>query len=78
MITGKSFTFINVATVLALHKKQFGYQIKPETLGFPSIWSGIKSLPFVEVCIAHINLKPSARVYENFLFYFVVAASRPK
>lgn len=49
MITGNSFTFINVAKVLALHKKQFGYQIKPETLGFPNIWSGIKSLPFVEV-----------------------------
>lgn len=49
MISGKSFTFINVAKVLAVHKKKFGYQIKPETLGHQNIWSGIKSLPLVEV-----------------------------
>lgn len=63
MITGKSFTFINVARVLDLHKNTFGYQIKPETLGFSDIWSGMKSLPFVEVWKAKQN------VVENFDFF---------
>ncbi|KAG4078561.1 hypothetical protein HA402_002675 [Bradysia odoriphaga] len=50
-ITGNSFTFINVSKVLALHKKKFGYQIKPETLGSSDIWNGIKALPFVELIV---------------------------
>jgi meiosis arrest female protein 1 len=48
-MTGNSFTFINVVNVLAHHKKNFGYEIRPETLGFSNLWSAIKSLPFVEL-----------------------------
>lgn len=47
--TGSSETVTNWREILVYHKKQYGYQIQPQSLGFHDIFACIESLPYVEV-----------------------------
>lgn len=53
---GTSDTMINLHEVLVFHKKHYGYQILPQSLGYDDILTCIKELPYVEV-ICLIKLK---------------------
>ncbi|ALC40415.1 CG17018 [Drosophila busckii] len=48
-MTGNSNNCMKLEQVLRLHKKKFGYEIQPQTLGVPDIESAIKLMPYVEV-----------------------------
>lgn len=47
--SGNSSTIINLHEILIYHKKHYGYQIVPQTLGFEDWTTCINSLPYVEV-----------------------------
>lgn len=47
--TGSSKTSIKLEDVIKLHKKKFGYQITPHSLGVKDISEAIELLPYVEV-----------------------------
>lgn len=47
--TGSSETETNWHEILVYHKKQYGYQILPQSLGFSDMFACIESLPYVEV-----------------------------
>lgn len=47
--TGSSETVTNWHEILVYHKKQYGYQILPQSLGFHDMFACIESLPYVEV-----------------------------
>lgn len=47
--TGASDTVTSLQEILVYHKKKYGYQIMPQTLGFHDMLDCIKSLPYVEV-----------------------------
>lgn len=47
--SGSSDTMMNLHEVLVFHKKQYGYQITPQSLGCEDMLSCVKSLPYVEV-----------------------------
>lgn len=49
--SGTSDTMTNLHEILIYHKKQFGYQIQPRSLGFDDMLTCIKSLPYVEVSV---------------------------
>lgn len=49
MFAGSSDAMINLHEVLVFHKKQYGYQIIPQSLGFEDMLDCIKSLPYIEV-----------------------------
>lgn len=49
--SGASDTMTNLHEILIYHKKQFGYQILPRSLGFDDMLTCIKSLPYVEVSV---------------------------
>lgn len=46
---GTTENIINLHEVLIFHKKNFGYQIAPQSLGFADMRDCIKSLPYVEL-----------------------------
>ncbi|SPP85562.1 blast:Meiosis arrest female protein 1 [Drosophila guanche] len=48
-VTGNSTNCMKLEQVLKLHKKKFGYQMLPQTLGVSDIASAIELLPYVEV-----------------------------
>lgn len=52
--TGCAQTCMQLDEVLQLHKKKYGYQIQPQTLGFESILDAIKVLPYIEVIMFYI------------------------
>lgn len=47
--SGVSDTITNLHEILIYHKKQYGYQILPQSLGFDDMLTCIKSLPYIEV-----------------------------
>lgn len=47
--SGSSDTLTNLHEILIYHKKQYGYQMLPQSLGFDDMLSCIKSLPYIEV-----------------------------
>lgn len=47
--SGASDTMINLHEVLVFHKKHYGYQIVPKSLGFDDMLSCVKSLPYIEL-----------------------------
>ncbi|XP_037959686.1 meiosis regulator and mRNA stability factor 1 [Teleopsis dalmanni] len=49
--THLSNTCIKLNEVLKMHKKKFGYQIQPQTLGVNNIMEAIHLLPYVEVLL---------------------------
>lgn len=51
VFSGSSDSLMNLHEVLVFHKKEYGYQITPQTLGFDDLLTCIKSLPYVEVSI---------------------------
>lgn len=42
---------INLHEILVYHKKEFGYQITSQSLGFNDMFDCIRELPFIEVII---------------------------
>ncbi|XP_034669100.1 uncharacterized protein LOC117902104 [Drosophila subobscura] len=48
-VTGNSTNCMKLEQVLKLHKKKFGYQMLPQTLGVSDIATAIELLPYVEV-----------------------------
>lgn len=46
---GTGENIINLHEVLVFHKKSFGYQIAPQSLGFDDMLDCIKALPFIEL-----------------------------
>nr|XP_032293408.1 meiosis regulator and mRNA stability factor 1 isoform X2 [Drosophila virilis] len=48
-VTGNSTNCMKLEQVLKLHKKKYGYQMQPQTLGAPDIASAIELLPYVEI-----------------------------
>ncbi|XP_068151952.1 meiosis regulator and mRNA stability factor 1 isoform X2 [Drosophila tropicalis] len=48
-VTGNSTNCMKLEQVLKLHKKKYGYQIQPHTLGVTEIAKAIDLLPYVEV-----------------------------
>lgn len=40
---------IGLHEILVFHKKEYGYQIQPQTLGFPTMIDCVKALPYIEV-----------------------------
>ncbi|XP_030377881.1 meiosis regulator and mRNA stability factor 1 [Scaptodrosophila lebanonensis] len=48
-VTGNSTSCMKLEQVLTLHKKKYGYQMLPQTLGVADITSAIELLPYVEV-----------------------------
>lgn len=46
---GTGENIINLHEVLVFHKKDFGYQIVPQSLGFDDMLDCIKSLPYIEL-----------------------------
>lgn len=46
---GTGENIINLHEVLVFHKKSFGYQIIPQSLGFDDMLNCIKSLPYIEL-----------------------------
>lgn len=53
--SGSSDSLMNLHEVLVFHKKQYGYQIAPQTLGFDDMLTCIKSLPYVEASILSVR-----------------------
>lgn len=49
MNCGTGDNIINLPEVLVFHKKNFGYQISPQTLGFDDIMTCLKALPYIEI-----------------------------
>lgn len=47
--SGACDTLINLHEILIYHKKHYGYQIVPQTLGFDDMLICINSLPYIEV-----------------------------
>ncbi|XP_034100773.1 meiosis regulator and mRNA stability factor 1 [Drosophila albomicans] len=47
--TGNSTNCMKLEQILTLHKKKYGYQMQPQTLGVKDIASAIELLPYVEV-----------------------------
>lgn len=47
--SGASDTMMNLHEVLVFHKKHYGYQIVPQSLGFNDMLECFKALPYVEV-----------------------------
>lgn len=47
--TGSSDTVTNWPEICVYHKKHYGYQILPQSLGFNDMFTCIESLPYVEV-----------------------------
>ncbi|KAH8263710.1 hypothetical protein KR044_012743, partial [Drosophila immigrans] len=47
--TGNSTNCMKLDQILTLHKKKYGYQMQPQTLGVKDIASAIELLPYVEV-----------------------------
>lgn len=47
---------ISLYTLLFCHKKQFGYQILPQSLGLGTLWMAVKQLPFIEVSLESDSL----------------------
>ncbi|XP_046812509.1 uncharacterized protein LOC111675277 [Lucilia cuprina] len=47
--TGSSKTSVKLEDVMKLHKKKYGYQITPQSLGVKDISKAIELLPYVEV-----------------------------
>lgn len=39
--------------VVKLHKKKYGYQIQPQTLGVKDIIQALDMLPYIEVCTSY-------------------------
>lgn len=54
--TGSSSTVTNLHEILIYHKKQYGYQILPQSLGFKNMLDCIKSLPYIEVRTIQLNV----------------------
>lgn len=54
--TGSSDTITNLHEILIYHKKQYGYQIVPQSLGFHDMLTCIKSLPYIEVSVLFVSL----------------------
>lgn len=52
--TGSSETVTNWHEILVYHKKQYGYQILPQSLGFHDMFACIEALPYVEVRQFHL------------------------
>lgn len=48
-VTGNSFNCMKLEQILRLHKKKYGYQMLPQTLGAKDIASAVALLPYVEV-----------------------------
>ncbi|XP_017152641.1 meiosis regulator and mRNA stability factor 1 [Drosophila miranda] len=48
-VTGNSTNCMRLEQVLKLHKKKYGYQMQPQTLGVSDIATAIELLPYVEV-----------------------------
>lgn len=48
-VTGNSQTCMKLDEMLQLHKKKYGYQIQPQTLGVSSISEGVELMPYIEV-----------------------------
>ncbi|XP_017475841.1 PREDICTED: uncharacterized protein LOC108366075 [Rhagoletis zephyria] len=48
-LTGSAQTCMQLDEMLKLHKKKFGYQILPQTLGVRSISEGIELMPHIEL-----------------------------
>lgn len=46
---GTSESFINLHEVLVYHKKNYGYQVVPQSLGFDDMLNCIKALPYIEL-----------------------------
>lgn len=44
---------ISLHEVLVYHKKEYGYQIMPQTLGFEGMLDCVNALPYIEVRIIH-------------------------
>lgn len=65
--SGSSDSLMNLHEVLVFHKKQYGYQITPQTLGFDDMLTCIKSLPYVEVSILHV--RPSFHLIQTMHFF---------
>lgn len=49
--SGSSENLTNLHEVLIYHKKHYGYQIIPQSLGFDDMLTCINSLPYIEVSI---------------------------
>lgn len=47
--SGACDTLTNLHEILIYHKKHYGYQIVPQTLGFNDMITCVKSLPYIEV-----------------------------
>lgn len=47
--TGASDTSTNLYEMLFYHKKHYGYQITPQSLGFDDMITCINALPYIEV-----------------------------
>ncbi|XP_053961147.1 uncharacterized protein LOC128865143 isoform X1 [Anastrepha ludens] len=48
-VTGMAQTSMELDEMLQLHKKKFGYQIQPQTLGVSSIAEGVELMPYIEL-----------------------------
>lgn len=49
IMTGNSITPVSLNELFVYHKKQYGYQIVPQALGFDNLDQAILSLPYIEV-----------------------------
>lgn len=49
VLTGVSTSLVTLGDILNLHKKQYGYQIQPQVLGFDNLLTAVRNLPFIEV-----------------------------
>lgn len=47
---------ISLHEVLVYHKKEYGYQIMPQTLGFEGMLDCVKALPYIEVRLIHNSM----------------------
>ncbi|XP_049302424.1 meiosis regulator and mRNA stability factor 1 [Bactrocera dorsalis] len=48
-VTGNAQTCMKLEEMLQLHKKKYGYQIQPQTLGVSSISEGVELMPYIEL-----------------------------
>lgn len=56
MMTGSSLTPLSLNALLYMHKKQFGYQMQPQSLGAGYTWfTALESLPYIEVRVLFFN-----------------------
>lgn len=64
--SGSSDTTMNLHEVLVFHKKQYGYQIVPQSLGFEDMQACIMSLPYIEVpIVVHLCFIFIIRIFLN-------------